>query len=49
VILLRRDIPLAGPFGRRRIVHAVAVAVDEPARFIAALNRLAKDREQAAA
>jgi hypothetical protein len=37
VVLLRRDIDLAGPFGKTRRVHAVALALDEPARFLAAI------------
>jgi hypothetical protein len=39
VLLLRRDIDLAGAFGRKRRVHAVALAVDEPSRFLAAVER----------
>jgi hypothetical protein len=42
VILLRRDIDLPGPFGRVRTVHAVAVAVDEPARFLQAMGARVK-------
>ena len=49
VILLRRDIPLPGPFGRMRSVHAVALAVDEPAAFLAAMNLHLKGGERAAA
>lgn len=49
LVLLRRDIVLPGPFGRPRRVHAVAVALDEPAAFMAALNRRLKDSERAAA
>ena len=37
VVLLRRDIDLPGPFGKTRRVHAVALALDEPARFLAAI------------
>jgi hypothetical protein len=49
VILLRRDIVLPGPFGRRRSVHAIALAVDEPSRFLAALNLHLKGEGRAAA
>jgi hypothetical protein len=42
VVLLRRDIDLPGPFGRLRPVHAVAVAVDEPARFLLAIGARVK-------
>lgn len=42
VVLLRRDIDLPGPLGRPRRVHAVALALDEPARFLLALNTRAK-------
>lgn len=42
VVLLRRDVSLPGPFGRKRNVHAVALAVDEPARFLARLERRVK-------
>jgi hypothetical protein len=45
LVLLRRDIDLAGPFGRTRRVHAVALAVDEPARFLTALNTRLKGGE----
>jgi hypothetical protein len=38
VVLLRRDIDLPGPFGKVRRVHAAALAVDEPARFLAAVS-----------
>jgi hypothetical protein len=38
LVLLRRDVDLPGPLGRRRRVHAVALALDEPARFLLALN-----------
>ena len=38
VVLLRRDIDLPGPFGRIRRVHAVALAVDEPVRFLLAIG-----------
>lgn len=49
MILLRRDIVLPGPFGRPRSVHAVALAIDEPARFLAAINQHLKGGERAAA
>jgi hypothetical protein len=49
VVLLRRDIPLPGPFGRRKVVHAVALAVDEPARFLAALKRRLEEAQRRAA
>jgi hypothetical protein len=42
VVLLRRDIDLPGPFGRTRNVHALALALDEPARFLLALNTAVK-------
>lgn len=42
VLLLRRDIELPGAFGRRKRVHAVALALDEPARFLAALEARVK-------
>jgi len=43
LVLLRRDIDLPGPFGRTQRVHAVALALDEPARFLLALNTRAKN------
>jgi len=43
VVLLHRDIDLPGPLGRTRRVHAVALAVDEPARFLLSLNTRVKD------
>lgn len=43
VVLLRRDIDLPGPFGRMRRVHAISLALDEPARFRTALNARVKD------
>jgi hypothetical protein len=52
IVLLRRDIDLLAPFGRKRRVHAVALAVDEPTRFLMALNARVKEegvREGAAA
>ena len=49
VVLLRRDISLPGPFGRTRSVHAVALAVDEPGRFLAAMNQRLKAGDRAAA
>jgi hypothetical protein len=49
VVLLRRDIQLSGAFGRRRTVHAVALAVDEPGRFLAALKQRLKQPERDAA
>jgi hypothetical protein len=49
VVLLRRDIVLPGPFGRRKMVHAVALALDEPTRFLAAVKqRLEATPRQAA-
>src|SRR5438309_11368812 len=42
VVLLRRDIDLAGPFGKTRRVHAIGLALDEPARFLAALGAAVK-------
>lgn len=42
LVLLRRDIDLPGPLGRTRRVHAVALALDEPARFLLALNTRVK-------
>jgi hypothetical protein len=42
LVLLHRDIDLPGPLGRTRRVHAVALAVDEPARFLLALNTRVK-------
>jgi hypothetical protein len=42
VVLLRRDVDLPGPFGKRRRVHAIGLALDEPARFLAAIGAAAK-------
>ncbi|HEY0313166.1 MAG TPA: hypothetical protein VGC56_11800 [Allosphingosinicella sp.] len=42
VVLLRGDIDLPGPFGKSRHVHAVALALDEPARFLAAIETVVK-------
>lgn len=42
VVLLRRDVDLPGPFGKTRRVHAVALALDEPARFLAAIAAAVK-------
>jgi hypothetical protein len=47
LVLLRRDIDLPGPLGRTRHVHAVALALDEPARFLLALNTLVKSASAA--
>jgi hypothetical protein len=49
LVLLRRDIDLPGPFGRARRVHAVALALDEPARFLLALNTRVKAAAAASA
>ncbi|MBV9932374.1 MAG: hypothetical protein JO013_15720 [Alphaproteobacteria bacterium] len=43
LLLLKRDIDLPGPLGRLRRVHAVALALDEPARFLLALNTRVKN------
>ena len=43
LVLLRRDIDVPGPFGRIRRVHAVAFALDAPARFLLSLNTLVKN------
>jgi hypothetical protein len=45
LVLLHRDIELPGPLGRRRRVHAVALALDEPARFLLALNTRVKSAD----
>jgi len=45
LVLLRRDLDLPGPLGRTRRVHAVALALDEPARFLLALNTRVKKLE----
>jgi hypothetical protein len=42
LVLLRRDIDLPGPLGRSQRVHAIALALDEPARFLLALNTRVK-------
>jgi hypothetical protein len=42
VVLLRRDVDLPGPFGKTRRVHAVGLAVDEPALFLAAIGAAVK-------
>jgi hypothetical protein len=42
VVLLRRDVDLPGAFGKTRRVHAVALALDEPGRFLPAIDAIVK-------